>query len=114
MTGWPLVALPVLPAVGGVGLLVAAVRRARRPESARRPGAAAPIALVTAAAVLALVVVVPLRSPSVGWAFLPGGPFALAVHEPAGVVLPAVAGVAFLVLAGPPPSTSDRRPGSTG
>lgn len=105
MSGW-LLALVALPAVAGTALLVGAVRQSAR-ERDREPGTAVDVlertapaaALATSGAVLGLAVVVAVRRPAVRWSFLPGGSFRLAVEGPAGVVLPAVAGVTLLVLA---------------
>ncbi len=90
---WALVLLPT--AVGGA-LLVAGACRGQAARSLQR--AAAPVAVGTAAIVLALAVVVAVSRPAVSTAFLPGAPLALRVDDLSAAVVLTVAAVSLLVL----------------
>ncbi|MGC1211196.1 MAG: proton-conducting transporter membrane subunit, partial [Micromonospora sp.] len=83
---WTLIALP---AVAGGGLLLAGRRAVR---------AAAPVAVCVAVMTTVLATVVAVTRPSVSAPFLAGARWGLAVDGLAALVVPAVAGVALLVL----------------
>lgn len=92
MSGAWLLALVGVPALAGTVLLGLAVRGA----SAR--GRVTAAVLATAALTVLLAVVVAVGRPEVTWSFVPGGGFGLGVDGLSALLLPAVAGVALLVL----------------
>lgn len=96
MSGAWLVALVLVPALAGGGLLTRGVARARPGTGPDRR--AGPLALVAATVTVLLATAVAVGRPGVGWSFLPGGAFALGVDGLSALLLPGVTGVALLVL----------------